>query len=68
MSSDLVSFEDYSDEEEGVMWRLKASTRALFDIVEKYNLEEEVEALYEIYVAEEKAVWEKWAREITEES
>ena len=66
MSNDLEIFEDYPDEEVGLTWKVQASFRALHDIVEKHNLGEEVEVLYEIYAVEEKAKWEEWAKGITE--
>jgi hypothetical protein len=67
MSNDLEVFEEYSEEEEsGSLWRVKASTRAMVDIIYRHNLEKEVEALYEIYVIEEKAKWEEWASKFTE--
>ncbi len=66
MNGNLENFDDASDEEYGLMWKAKASTRALCDIIEKHNLEKEVEELYEIYAVEEKAIWEEWANKVAE--
>jgi hypothetical protein len=66
MSDDFESFEDELDEDVSYMWTAKASVRAMCDIIEKHNLAEEVEELYQIYVAEEKAIWDEWAKNFDE--
>jgi hypothetical protein len=66
MSKDCESFEDEVNGDVSYMWAAKASARAMCDIIEKHNLTEEVEELYEIYAIEEKAIWEEWARKIDE--
>jgi hypothetical protein len=66
MSDDFESFEDEADEDGGFMWKMKASTRAMVDVIYEHNLEGEVEALYEIYAIEEKAKWEEWFHKIDE--
>jgi hypothetical protein len=65
MNEEVDFDDDLEDDFDGSIYRLKASVRAMHDVLSKYNLDEEVEALYEKYFSEEKEKHEKrWAERL----
>lgn len=67
MNDDLWEIEDESSDDPDGIASLKATTRALVEVLEKHNLEEEFEELYQKYLPEEIQKRKDWWAEIVEQ-